>query len=69
MLIGIDAPPGTDEAGLKEFNDFYTWVHIGEVVAAMKFHRGSRYELYPGVQASNTGFATVPRSTRETKPH
>jgi hypothetical protein len=46
MLIGIDAPPDTDEAGLKEFNDFYTGVHISEVVAAMKFHCASRYELY-----------------------
>lgn len=45
-LIGMSVAPGTDEAGVKEFNDFYTDTHIPEVVANGQWQRGTRYDLY-----------------------
>jgi hypothetical protein len=45
-MVGMDVPEGTDEQGLREFNDFYTQIHVPEVVAVNSFLRGTRYELY-----------------------
>ena len=45
-FVAMNVPPDTDEAGLNEFNDFYTRTHVPEVVAANHFQRGTRYELY-----------------------
>ncbi len=45
-MVGMDVPEGTDARGLQEFNDFYTEVHVPEVVAVSKFLSGTRYELY-----------------------
>jgi hypothetical protein len=45
-LIGINPPADVDADGLKEFNDFYTDVHMPEVVAKYGYSRASRYELY-----------------------
>jgi hypothetical protein len=41
----MNVPPETDAAGLKEFDEFYTNIHVPEVVAMSKFIRGTRYEL------------------------
>ena len=54
-LIGMNVPPGTDEVGLQQFNDFYTNVHIPEVVAMGGFARGSRYELYRQFRHPDSG--------------
>ncbi|HLF76407.1 MAG TPA: hypothetical protein VJB57_02865 [Dehalococcoidia bacterium] len=45
-FVAMNVPPDTDEKGLSEFNDFYTNIHVPEVVAASNFQRGHRYELY-----------------------
>jgi hypothetical protein len=45
-LVGMDVPQGTDAQGLRQFNDFYTRVHVPEVVAVNKFLSGIRYELH-----------------------
>jgi len=45
-FVAMNVPPGTDEAGYKEFNDFYTNIHVPEVVSISKFVRGHRYHLY-----------------------
>src|SRR5581483_3371937 len=42
-FVAMNVPPGTDEAGYKEFNDFYTNIHVPEVVSISKFIRGHRY--------------------------
>jgi hypothetical protein len=46
FIVGMDVPVGTDEQGLREFNDFYTEIHVPEVVAASKFLNGVRYEIF-----------------------
>jgi hypothetical protein len=46
FMVGMDVPEGTDAQGLSEFNEFYTNVHLPEVVSANGFLRGIRYELY-----------------------
>ncbi len=45
-MVGMDVPEGTDEQGLREFNEFYTKTHVPEVVAVSKFLSGIRYELH-----------------------
>jgi hypothetical protein len=45
FVVGIDPPAGIDAAGLAEFNDFYTNVHVPEVVAQRGYSRATRYEL------------------------
>jgi hypothetical protein len=45
-FVAMNVPPDTGAGGLAEFNDFYTNVHVPEVVAASKFFSGTRYELY-----------------------
>jgi hypothetical protein len=42
----MNVAPDVDEAGLRQFNDFYTNTHVPEVVSTSKFFRGTRYELY-----------------------
>jgi hypothetical protein len=44
-MVGIDAPEGIDEAGLAEFNDFYTNIHMHEAAANLGYSRAVRYEL------------------------
>lgn len=46
FMVGMDVPEGTTEQGLQEFNDFYTTIHVPEVVAANRFLSGIRYELH-----------------------
>jgi hypothetical protein len=46
FMVGMDVPAGTSQQGLQEFNDFYTNIHVPEVVSVSKFLRGTRYELY-----------------------
>lgn len=43
-LIGMNAPANASAAELAEFNQFYTDVHVPEVIAANGFARGMRYE-------------------------
>ena len=45
-FVAMDEAPGTDANGLREFNDFYTNVHVPEVVEVSKFLSGARYQLY-----------------------
>jgi hypothetical protein len=45
-MVGMDVPEGTNEKGLQEFNDFYTRIHVPEVVSVSGFLSGIRYELY-----------------------
>ncbi len=45
-FVAMDEAPGSDEQGLREFNDFYTNIHVPEVVEVSKFLSGIRYELY-----------------------
>jgi hypothetical protein len=42
----MDVPEGTTDQGLREFDEFYTQIHVPEVVAVSKFLRGTRYELH-----------------------
>ena len=46
FLVGMNVPPDTNEAGLAEFNDFYTQIHVPEVIAARGYARGTRFELH-----------------------
>jgi hypothetical protein len=45
-MVGMNVPPDTDAAGLAEFNEFYTNIHVPEVMAYRGFCRGTRFELY-----------------------
>jgi hypothetical protein len=42
-VVGIDPPAGLTEEELTEFDDFYSNVHIVEVVRKRGFHRATRY--------------------------
>jgi hypothetical protein len=46
FIVGMNVPPATDEAGLAEFNTFYTGTHVPEVMAYGGYARGTRFELY-----------------------
>lgn len=46
FMVGMNAAPGSDEAGMRAFDEFYTHTHVPEVVASSRFLRGTRYELY-----------------------
>ena len=46
FMVGMDVPEDTNAQGLQEFNDFYTQVHVPEVVSVSRFLSGTRYELY-----------------------
>lgn len=68
FMVGMDVPEGTDQRGLNEFNDFYTRTHVPEVVAANRFLRGTRYELYHGFRHPEPGspqFLAVYEGTQE----
>ena len=43
-IVGIDPPPDASEADLEEFNDFYSNIHIEEIVHKHGFLRATRYE-------------------------
>src|SRR3954451_24434339 len=45
-FVAMNVPPETDAKGLAEFDQFYTNIHVPEVVAMSEFIRGHRYELY-----------------------
>ena len=45
FLVGIDPPESAADEDVKEFNDFYTNIHLPEVMAASNYGRGTRYEL------------------------
>jgi hypothetical protein len=44
-FVCMNVPPDTDAQGLQEFNDFYTNVHVPEVVDISAFQSGTRFEL------------------------
>jgi hypothetical protein len=44
-MVGVDPPADIDEAGLLEFNAFYTDVHVPEVARRRHCLRAARYEL------------------------
>ena len=45
-FVAMNVPPGTTDAELAEFNEFYTNTHVPEVVSVSHFQSGARYELY-----------------------
>jgi hypothetical protein len=45
-MVGVDPPPDIDAAGLDEFNEFYTSVHVPEVLKRRRGLRATRYELF-----------------------
>jgi hypothetical protein len=45
-FVAMDEAPGSDPQGIREFNEFYTNVHVPEVVEVSKFLSGIRYQLY-----------------------
>ncbi len=45
-FIAMNVQPGTDQKGVDQFNQFYSYTHIPEVVASGGWMRGTRYELY-----------------------
>jgi hypothetical protein len=45
-FVAMNVPPDTNNEGLQEFNDFYTKIHVPEVVKMSDFVRGHRYQLY-----------------------
>jgi len=45
--VGMNTPPDTDAAAVAEFSQFYSTIHVPEVVASNPgFVRGTRYELF-----------------------
>ena len=46
FMVGMNVPPDTDEAGLAEFNAFYTNIHVPEVMARGGYVHGTRWELH-----------------------
>ena len=45
-FIAMNVQPGTAQKGFDQFNNFYSYTHIPEVVASGGWMRGTRYELY-----------------------
>ena len=44
--VGMNTPPDTDPTAVAEFSQFYSTIHVPEVVASNPgFVRGTRYEL------------------------
>ncbi len=54
-MVGMNVPPDTTEAGLAQFNEFYTNIHVPEVVALDHFRSGVRYELYRALRHPEPG--------------
>lgn len=50
-LLGVDPPPDATADDLAVFNDFYTEVHLPEVVERRRALRAVRYELVEAVRA------------------
>jgi hypothetical protein len=46
FMVGMNVPDDTDAAGLAAFNEFYTQIHVPEVMAMGGYSRGTRFELY-----------------------
>lgn len=46
FMVGMNVQPGTDAAGLAEFNTFYTNTHVPEVMEYGGYARGTRFELH-----------------------
>jgi hypothetical protein len=46
FMVGMNVPADTDATELAAFNDFYTNVHVPEVMQWGGYARGSRFELY-----------------------
>ena len=44
FMIGMNIPANANAAEVAEFNDFYTKIHMPEVMAASGFDNGVRYE-------------------------
>ncbi|MFI0423011.1 hypothetical protein [Spongiactinospora sp. 9N601] len=45
-LIGIDPAAESGEREIADFDDFYTRVHLPEIIAAFGYDRGSRFERW-----------------------
>jgi hypothetical protein len=54
-FVAMNVPPDTDARGLQEFNDFYTNIHVPEVVAMSAFRSGIRYELHRDLRHPEPG--------------
>jgi hypothetical protein len=54
-LLGVDPPPDATDEDLDAFNDFYTNVHLLEVLERRNALRATRYELVRQVKAPYKG--------------
>ena len=54
-FVAMNVPPDTDAKGLQEFNDFYTNIHVPEVVDISAFRSGVRYELHKELKHPEPG--------------
>lgn len=54
-LIGMDVPPGTSDAELRAFNQFYDELHVPEVVSVLGYEQGLRFELVRGLTHPEPG--------------
>jgi hypothetical protein len=55
FLLGVNPPAGTNDDGLRVFNDFYTNVHMPEVVERRNALRAVRYELFRTLKSPMRG--------------
>jgi hypothetical protein len=54
-VVGMDAPSGATAADLATFDDFYTNLHLPEVVEHFGFERGVRYQLHHEIRCIPAG--------------
>jgi hypothetical protein len=47
-VIGMDPAPGSDAVALAEFDEFYSTVHVPEVMGSTPFDHAARYERVSG---------------------
>jgi hypothetical protein len=65
FMVGMNVPAATTEDELATFNDFYTNVHVPEVMSRGGFSRACRYELYRDFRAGCPRFCAVYESASE----
>lgn len=54
-FVAMNVPPDTDAQGLHDFNEFYTHIHVPEVVDISRFRSGTRFELLRAFQHPDPG--------------
>jgi hypothetical protein len=69
FVVGMNVPAETDAAGLAEFNDFYTNVHLPEVLAAGGYSCARRFELFRDLQGGSPRFLATYEGDQEATQH